>query len=294
MNNKKFLIIGGDVRNFYVANSLFASGHEVKAFGFENLSIKDDTSFLSNDFLKTAKECDYIILPTIPSTDNKTLNMPFSTKKIEFDDNFVDILKDKKIFCGLKIVLTKINEKFLDLSLFDYSEREDFAIFNAIPTAEGTLKIAIEEHNKTINLSKCLISGYGRIGKVLTKLLKNMGAEVTVASKCSKELAWAEALNNKIIDLKNIDKKTQRELDFDIIFNTIPAMIFNKSVLTKLSEKTLIIDVASQPGGIDFEEAKKFGIKAIHALALPGKYSPKTAGEIITKTIFNIIEENKL
>ena len=53
----------------------------------------------------------------------------------------------------------------------------------------------------------------------------------------------------------------------------------------------LIIDLASAPGGVDFEAAHKFRLDAVRALSLPGKCAPKTAGEIIKTTVFNIIEE---
>ena len=47
------------------------------------------------------------------------------------------------------------------------------------------------------------------------------------------------------------------------------------------------------PGGVDFDSAQRMGITAIHALSLPGKVAPKTSGEIIKNTIFNILEEEK-
>ena len=45
--------------------------------------------------------------------------------------------------------------------------------------------------------------------------------------------------------------------EFDIIFNTIPSLILNDEILTKVKKDALIIDLASKPGGIDFDAAKQ-------------------------------------
>jgi dipicolinate synthase subunit A len=67
-------------------------------------------------------------------------------------------------------------------------------------------------------------------------------------------------------------------------------MIIDEKVLTTL-DKTLIIDIASLPGGVDFEAAKQLNVKTIHALSLPGKVAPDTAGDIILKTVLNMLNE---
>ena len=68
-------------------------------------------------------------------------------------------------------------------------------------------------------------------------------------------------------------------------------MIINGSMLRQLREDCLIIDLASKPGGVDFESAKRLGRNVIWALSLPGKTAPLTAGNIIRDTINNILNE---
>ena len=70
-----------------------------------------------------------------------------------------------------------------------------------------------------------------------------------------------------------------------------PALIFDEHILSKIGQKSIIIDLASMPGGVDFESAAPLDIKTIRALALPGKVAPKTAGEIIKKIIYRLIKE---
>lgn len=283
MISKRIGIIGGDMRQYYLAKSLKADGHDVKITGFENFTT--ETSSLKTCNLNETKNfSDYIILPIPVSRDGICVNAPFSEKKITMDNVFE--LKNKKIFGGT--ISPEHYTKFdKSLKIYDFY-REDFMILNAVPTAEGAIKEAFKHTDKTLSSCKCLVTGYGKIGKVLCRLLKNIGAEVTAAMRSNKDFAWAYTQG---IESVNINKF---ETDYDIIFNTAPVMIFNKKILEKVPKRTLIIDLASEPGGVDKVYAKKLEINSIQALGLPGKYFPKTAGEIIKTVIYKIIEEENL
>ncbi|MBQ2212758.1 MAG: dipicolinate synthase, partial [Ruminococcus sp.] len=78
---------------------------------------------------------------------------------------------------------------------------------------------------------------------------------------------------------------------FNIVFNTVPKLIFDRELLQNTDCDTLLIDLASLPGGVDFDAASALRIDAQRALSLPGKCAPKTAGEIIKTTVFRMIEE---
>ena len=94
------------------------------------------------------------------------------------------------------------------------------------------------------------------------------------------DLAMIEGHGYEPLPLDNLKDHIH---EFDIIFNTIPSLIFKKDAL--------IIDLASKPGGIDFDAAKAYGLKVIWALSLPGKIAPVSSGAIIKDTIMNIIKE---
>jgi dipicolinate synthase subunit A len=74
----------------------------------------------------------------------------------------------------------------------------------------------------------------------------------------------------------------------------VPAVILDEEKLAKLGRDCLVIDLASKPGGVDFETAKNLGLKTIWALSLPGKVSPYSAGEIILDTVLNLLCEGGL
>ena len=80
---------------------------------------------------------------------------------------------------------------------------------------------------------------------------------------------------------------------FDAVINTIPAPVLPRALLQKLPAGALIIDLASLPGGTDFAAAEELGLHAEHALALPGRCAPQTAGALIAQTVLAILEERE-
>jgi dipicolinate synthase subunit A len=133
-----------------------------------------------------------------------------------------------------------------------------------------------------------LVSGYGRIAKVLTRYLLALGANVTVCARKFSDIAWAKIMGCTAVLIDEIDKFLN---NFDTIVNTVPAQLFNREKLMRLKNNCLIVDLASKTGISDMELAKSTGAKVIWALSLPGKVAPITAGHIIADTISNIIAE---
>lgn len=283
-----FGIIGGDMRQLFMSRSIIKDGNNVKIYGIElkKLDGVDSTNISMEELVNNSK---YIILPLPVTRDKKILNAPFAKKSIELNDYFINMLKDKIVFCGISSLLYESRDKWRNVNIKDYFH-EDFEILNAIPTAEGALQIAMSEFKGTINSSKCLVIGYGRVGKVLSQLLKNMGACVTVSARNDLDLTWIQVMGCKHINTNFLPKK----LEYDLIFNTVPFKIFNQENLLRCPNDCTIIDLSSEPGGVDFDAAQSMGIKTVHALGLPGKFSPMTSGEIIKDVIYKIIKEEKL
>ena len=68
-------------------------------------------------------------------------------------------------------------------------------------------------------------------------------------------------------------------------------MILNQERLQYLKDDCLLIDLASNPGGIDKKAVKDKKFKFVWALSLPGKVAPTTSAEFIKDTIYNIVKE---
>ena len=121
-------------------------------------------------------------------------------------------------------------------------------------------------------------------------MLCGIGAKVTVSARKRKDLAQISAFGYEGVPIWELHDYIGK---FDIIFNTVPSMILDRDLLTKVHRHCLIIDLASKPGGVDFAAAHEAGLKTVHALSLPGKVAPDTAGDIIKDTILNILDEMK-
>lgn len=278
-------IIGGDKRQLFCAKAFCDDGVNVALGGFDK--IKSDCEIKVLSPVEAGAKSELIVLP-LPCVKGGYLNAPMSEENIAFDETFLSAIKGKKIFCGQKDKLLEIAPSINKELVYDYSQREEFAVLNAVSTAEGALEIAMREFEGTISHSKCLVCGFGRIGKVLTDMLIALNANVTVSARSKKDLAYISTKQCKGVFTNDLHTLKP----FDLIFNTVPALIFNSKVLSHIAKHAIVIDLASAPGGVDFLSASRMSICAIHALSLPGKCAPKSAGEIIKNTITNMLEED--
>lgn len=174
--------------------------------------------------------------------------------------------------------------------IFDYYRRGELAEWNAVPTAEGCLAILLENRPCTLWKSRILVAGYGRIGRALALRLRALGASVTVAARRAESRAEAEADGCEAVSIQQLKNAAG---EADAIINTAPALLFEKGVLESILPQTLLIDLASRPGGIDFAAAEKLGVRAIQALSLPARFAPQTAGELVGSVVLQMIRERE-
>lgn len=280
-----FGVVGGDMRQGKLAELLAGDGHKVHMFGLEKL--QDLPNLPQAENLKEALKADCVILP-LPVREDNGLNMPFSTQQCSLDE-LVKTLQPGQIVCAGMVppyLALAAGEK--GVKLYDYFAREELAVATAVPTAEGAIQLAMEELPVTISGARVLIIGYGRLGRTLAPRLAALGADLSVAARKYSDLAWIEASGWKPEHTEKLDEKLGR---FDLIINTAPARVLNEKQLLELNKDCLCIDLASRPGGVDFETAAQLGVKVIWALSLPGKVAPVTAGKAIRDTIYNILQE---
>lgn len=286
MNIETFAVVGGDLRCAYLSGLLAADGYNVITTGFDSTDLPPCVTGCTNPSQAVAL-ADFIILPVPVSTDGATLNAPFARSRIALEQIFNAVRPGQPVVGGA--VSSSVCEEAArrGLVIHDYLEREELAVSNAVPTAEGAIQLAMEELPVTISGSRCLVTGYGRVGRALAGRLAALGARVTVAARRFSDHAWAQAQGCTAVELTHLRESG----DFDVIFNTIPSLIFDEAHLRALDKNTLLIDLASRPGGVDFPTAAELQIKTIWALSLPGRVAPKTAGLIIKNTILNMMKE---
>lgn len=167
----------------------------------------------------------------------------------------------------------------------EYMQEDDTAYHNAVATAEGAVAEAIL--HSTINLcgAKSLLIGYGRCGKVLADRLMRMYSCVTVAERKESARAQAEAFGFDSVPFPLLPHLQKYGKEYAYIFNTVPKKVLTSRELENVSGEVTIIDIASRPGGTDFEYCRANKMNAVQALGLPGKYAPKRSAEVLMKVI---------
>ena len=287
---KSILFVGGDLRQIRAINEISKKDYVVSVLGFDadNAEKFMPEVQLLNDFSEINDVYNAVVLPLPYSVDGKNINAPFNRYSIPIAEVFGSLSSKNKILAGRCDPKIKAMSETHRLMLVDYLCREELAMLNAIPTAEGAIQIAMEETPFTLHSSECLVIGNGRIGKILAKMLCGIGANVTVAARKKVDLAYGYAMGYQTTSIAGLGKVIDK---FDVVFNTAPCLIVDFDLLSKMKKRVLIIDLASKPGGVDFDEARRRGIKVIWALSLPGKVAADTAGDIICSTILNIIDE---
>ena len=281
--NIKIGVIGGDLRQLVAAQEIAAEGCEAAVYGFDEYEGNFGMATKCVNLADAVRKSDFIILPLPYSLDGIHLNTPNSQTEIHLDELF-NLFEPGQIILAGKTGGLNID----GVKIIDYYNREEFIILNALPTAEGAVNIAMQELPGMISNSKILIMGYGRIGKFLAHKLYGLHAQIYISARRHEDLAWIEAFGYTGLTYAQIDSHLP---EFDVIFNTVPALLLDESRLARVKKDCVIIDLASNPGGVDFISAKNLGRNVIWALSLPGKYAPASAGKILSRTVKLIMDE---
>ena len=284
---KKISILGGDLRNINLVTLLAKDFDIVYTYGLEkaeNLQ-KDEKVVFCRSLEELMNNTDVLIAPIPFSKNNIDLHMPFSDSRITIEE-IIDKMKAKKIISGS--IKQEIVKKAEDnhIGIIDIMKNESLAILNTIATAEGTIELIISNTDKILQGQKILVLGFGRVGKTLANKLKLLNCDVTCATVNDDESAWIRAYE---YISKNVNDIGEDYMKFDVIINTIPSLILKKEKIIFFREDVLLIDLASEPGGVDKEYVKERDIRYIHALALPGKVAPYTSAEFIKEAIYQAI-----
>lgn len=285
-NNQIILtFIGGDARQIEAMNMAAKEGFIVKAVGFQD--IPNDRVKIYKGLEDECFICHALILPIPYKNRYGYINIQSDPQSITLEQIMKKVDQSTIIILGKADHDIKQQAEEKNIRFFDILEEETFAILNAIPTAEGAIQRAMEKTDITLHGANVLVLGYGRIGKCLARMLKGIGARVTVEARKPEDLAWIYENGYNGVHLDDLDSVLGSQ---QVIFNTIPHLVLTRERLKKVDKEAVIIDLASAPGGTDFEAAKEFGIKAYLELSLPGIVAPKTAGRIVYCVIKELIE----
>lgn len=285
----RIAVLGGDARQVSAAEWLAASGCLVSGWG---LCAEPAAVDMCGSPEAAVCNADVLLLPIPLSRDRLQVN----GTTLAISALTALLRPGMTVLCGMPDGDWAHAAEQKGIRVIDYSRDEIFTIRNALPTAEGAVAIAMNEMRRTLFDSRVMVVGYGRIGKLLADLLIRMGARVTVAARKSTDLAVAALhgcqtwLISRTAENEGYTLSAPRER-YHVIFNTVPSPLIGEPVLAALHRDTVLIDLASAPGGIDYDAAGRLGLKTVIALSLPGKVAPVTAGEIIGDCVLRYCEK---
>ena len=266
---QRFIICANDKRNVYLAQDLLKKGYDVALWRTDLAS--QGTPAIANAQLGRER-CVMVLSPAESQDTIECALGLLQTGCIVFGGR---ISAENKAYAerrGIRYV-----------NILDY---EPMTLLNAIPTAEGALCLAIEHTPYTLSGANVLVLGYGRVGKATARLFEAVGSAVEVLARSAEARAMAQLYGLHAQEFSRLPIALK---EAQIVLNTIPARILGKGELSLLPSDSLVIDLSSAPGGVDFEEAARLGVVALQALALPGKYAPKSAAEYMQTGILNLL-----
>ncbi|GAE04834.1 dipicolinate synthase subunit A [Paenibacillus sp. JCM 10914] len=283
------VFVGGDARQIEVIRKCAEMDASVIIVGFEKL--QDSFQGVSREALapELLSDVDALILPVVGCDDEGRVSALFSEGPLRITEEHIAAMPDHGvIYTGMaKPYLRSLCDQY-HIKLVEILERDDVAIYNSIPTAEGALMMAIQNTDFTIHGSTSMVLGMGRTGFTMARSLQGLGAKVMMGVRRSEHYARAEEMGWKPFLIRDLGAHVPA---VDLLFNTIPTMIVTAQIISKMPREAVIIDLASAPGGCDFRYAEKRGIKAMLAPGLPGIVAPKSAGIIMANTLVELISE---
>lgn len=281
-------VVGGDMRLHVVAKLLAARGAEVYTYCAGQSSPPGCVEVERDTLAEVLRISDTVVLPIPISVDELRLNAPACPHVLELRDIFCALGKKTVCFGGLVHGDVKALAEACGAQLEDYFLREELVQKNAAITSEGAIQILMEESAQALCDSRVLILGFGRIGKFLAHHLRAFGADVSVEARKPEDLTQIECYGYRAVPLGELRSHLGGQ---DIIVNTVPHLILGRDELAEVTAGALLLDLASKPGGIDFERCKEMGLRAIWALSLPGRVAPQSAGKVIADTVENMLKE---
>ena len=257
---KQFAVVGTDARQASAGRALARAGYKVG--GVQQLA-----------------QADCILLP-----------LPLEDAKLPLEQ-LLRAAKPGALALGGKVTAQADGiARAAGVELVDYFARPELTVYNAIPTAEGCIGILLARRSRTLWGAAVLVLGFGPVGRALAVRLAALGAQVTVAARRPVQRAQAEDLGLRAVPLAALATAADA---CDTVVNTIPAPVLTAAVLAALPKGSLIVDLASKPGGTDFAAARQLGHTALHALSLPAVCAPETAGEAVARTVQTILQERE-
>lgn len=280
-----FGIIGGDRRYRELAALLRQAGHTVYSYGLEalpdteapagNAQTAPEAAIPAEASLEQALSADVVWLPLPLCREDGILRC--APRPLPVEEVLDRLRSGQRIFTGQIPPSVQDAARKRGLTLTDLLAFEPVAVANAAATAEAAIHMAMNHTAETLAGMPALVTGFGRIGKLLCRRLAGLGSPVTAAARSGTDRAWIQALGYAVLETGKLSGNLS---GFRLLFNTVPAPVLDGRAIRELPPGCLLLDLASRPG-IDFAAARARGLTVLRANSLPGRMVPRTAAIIL-------------
>lgn len=282
----RLAVIGGDDRELYLIPELLKLGAYIVGVGFEKAAPIQGMDYESS-VIEAVKKVDVLLFPMYGTDERGSIKAKYSNSPIVLNKEVLQAIPiHVPLLIGFARTALKSAADMLGIRIIETAFLDEICILNSIPSAEGAIQMAMESSVITIHGSQSFVLGLGRNGLTIARTLKGMGAQVTGVARKPADLARATEMGIKAVHFSDLEDEIGRA---EFIFNTVPQPILDKVMLERVSKDAVIIDIASIPGGTDFEYAELLGIKAMLAPGLPGIVAPKSSGKILAQVYPQLI-----
>ena len=278
----KVVIIGGDRRTRATGEGLRTMGCEVHTLGCDGEDRETMAAVLS--------DARAVILPTPAFVEDRFV---FGTQPPLAAQTLFSMMDSRTAVYGGRIsgAIWQLAGK-TGVHLTDYMQLEEVQARNAIPSAEGAIYLAMQQLSITLAGARVAVLGHGRIGRALAQRLNALGAQVSVAVRRESERERVREAGYTPLWIEQ-GELTQPLNDYDVVFNTIPVRILGDKALESITPGTLLIELASAPGGWSPGSEALQRLQVIYAPGLPAKYAPDTAGKLIAQALYPLLCEGR-
>ncbi len=273
----RLALVGGDAREAVIAHTLSGWGARVRTYAVEFTTLCPLPGFHRSASLEEALDgATALVLPLAGTDDHCQVYAPAWGEPVRLTTPSLG-----RLAAGARVLVGQARPALRELvtgaglSLRELADDDELAILNAIPTAEGAIALAMDHLPVTLHGARAVVIGFGRTGSVLAPMLRGLGARVAVVARQPRGLALAQALGLEPVPFDGLPGALR---DAVAVFNTVPAPVLGARELDALRGPAVVVDLASRPGGTDFDAARERGIAAILAPGLPGRRAPLTAG----------------
>jgi dipicolinate synthase subunit A len=271
----KIGMLGGDKREQEIARRAAMTGAEVRAYGFPwpvhgipgVQHLTDPAAVLSG--------ARFALFPIPGISASGALFAPEASEPIVPDRAMLAGMAPRAhIILGWADKNLKAHADARSIKLHEYEWDRSLMLQRTPAIIEGLIKIVIENTAITIHNANACVVGQGTVGAVLARYLVALGAHTHVAARNPAQRAAAYVAGATPHVLAELSDLAPR---LDLLFSTVPAHVVGEDVLVRLPKSALVVDLAAPPGGVDFDAAKRLGLKAIWGRGL-GSRAPVTVG----------------